>query len=472
MIAEKIKRIYSEKKTLSQMMRNFDMEIPKFTQYDTIIEHNYSEAEDDLNEILDKEDKNITLITAVNENTPTTQDKLNAIKQEKYNLSSVIENRIGDVPNFEQYAAKFNDSFNHQRTQLNDILDIDYEQDIPLKPIQKVYCWGDSLTMSYGANNGSDGHPPIIEGNPWVLNYPTYPWALQQLLDKNDNDIHVENYGIGGIGVQVGAILKGALPVYIDQFTIPADSTDIPIYSSTSKSNIVASLHFYDDNPQPPGRDKSRRITTDEPYFYNQEFNPCMINGVVGSLMMGVGSLSSQMFFRRKEVGQQVDVPSKTQIFTHGSYSGCDDDVSLPIIWLGTNNNNLTIEEIMQYINDMIKMHRSGRYIVIGLTKTLALRDKQVVVDRPTTREDNIKLKAHYGKNFLDVRTLLVKDSIDWMISMKYLSSPTQEDIEDMKNDELPKSIRSIDRIHFNRFGYEFIAKCIYEHGKEMNYWN
>lgn len=282
---------------------------------------------------------------------------------------------------------------------------------------KEIVCFEDSLTAGNGSTNGR--------------NYPT---VLSELTNMN-----VVNVGVSGETSLQIATRQGALMLYCEPFTIPADRKEV---------NIVLNSLEHD---------------------YSEEFNiiaqsegsinPVYINGVKG-VIKHVGSWNTtphQYTFKRDVVGTQLVIDRPTALVTNTSILNKD----IQVIWCGTNDTpynteNIT-EKVMERVDAMIRyMDNNNKYLIIGLTVKNRFQDIESI---------NMLLQRHYGAHFVDIRKYL----LDYGLADNNIT-PTEQDNQDIQSGEIPNSLR-YDIVHLNNYGYSVVAHQVYERGKFLGYW-
>ena len=267
-----------------------------------------------------------------------------------------------------------------------------------------IVCWGDSLTM--GANV-TDVHY-------------AYPYKMSLMLT---NGAKVINMGRGGdTTAKIGA-RSGAIPLVLNPFTMPADTTKVEVTFKDFCGEIVANTAT------------------------NIGINPCTVGGVECEVTYE----NSKYYIARKSSGNQVNFTRPIQLIPYSSANYRD---MVSVIWTGTNDRD--IDKILRLQQAIISNLRTDKYLVVSLTaKTLF----------PDITDYNNKMAQIYGSKFVNVRDYLLEYGLE-----DAGISPTPQDTQDIADGEIPTSLRS-DTIHFNDTSYPIIAKCIFEHGKQLGYW-
>lgn len=274
--------------------------------------------------------------------------------------------------------------------------------------LPQIYCWGDSLTAGAGGKG---------------INYPT--------IVSNLTNLKVFNYGVGGEGAKTIAIRQGAIPLYVESFTIPTDNTKVEVSLFDDDGKIDNLLRQGDSG-----------------------INPCTIDGIEGTISRD--EADGKYYFQRSSNGEEKTINSNTQIITQ-AMTNKNSDNDIVIIFSGTNNcpNTENIDEIINIQKQMISYANTNKYIIVGLTSKSYM--EQVA-------EVNEILKNEYGEHFIDIRQYLLEHGLkDANIEA------SEQDIVDMQNGEIPASLRS-DDVHGTSDFYKIIGEQIYNKILELNY--
>lgn len=267
----------------------------------------------------------------------------------------------------------------------------------------RIVCWGDSLTVA--------------------ANLDSYPEQLQQRYG-----IRCANYGVGGETAQAIAMRQGAIPFYVEPFSIP-------------ESGSVA-IEIVDD------RGKGTAIGV----FGIEGVNAATIAGVKGN----IAYIDDVLTFTRIGRGEAVEVTERTRVITMAMQNRRENDII--IIWSGSNNgySSSGVQELIDIQEDMIAYSGSEKYIIIGLTSLDYMSDIDGV---------NRIMKEYWGDRYVDLREYMVTEQclIDHGIT------PTETDIADIARGEIPASLRQ-DTIHGNQIFYDIVADMVAEKIDELGY--
>lgn len=247
-----------------------------------------------------------------------------------------------------------------------------------------------------------------------------YPLKLAALL--GDSYI-VNKYGNGGEGCVGIAARQGGYDIYLKPFILPKTGTvNVELYNNSNGIKITNKAGM----------------------------NPCYINGIQCQF-----SINENGYYLAQTNGiEDISFDRPVKLNTLGSMVS---KKHINIIWAGTNNvKEGDIDTIISSIQVMINNLNHSRYIIIGLTSKSYHSDVE---------DKNNKLCNIFGKYFLDIRRYILDFGLDDMGM-----TPTDEDIADIDEGEIPRSLLS-DNVHFNETGYELISRLVYQKGKELGYW-
>ena len=183
---------------------------------------------------------------------------------------------------------------------------------------KKIIAWGDSRTYQN-----------------WCQTLPDY---------MQDKDWKITRAGVGGETPIEIACRQGGVPLMVDAFTIPADTTPVAVelYGWFDGKQTVSILSNLGD----------------------RYLNPVTIAGITGDLSIDSGTY----YFTRSESGTQTSVDNFTRVVTHGSKAF--DDEYVAIIFSGANFHFSNEAEIRQWVavqKAMVeKVGKNVRWIIIG----------------------------------------------------------------------------------------------------------
>lgn len=306
-------------------------------------------------------------------------------------------------------------------------------QRVDARSQRRVICYGDSLTMGIQTGFGD------------IVDFP-YPIRLGQYLG-----IEGINYGIGAETSDMIAARQGAVPVYVDDITIPAECEPVL-------------LNYTVDCDE------------DFPIFAMYGFegiNDCEIAGVKGKITAFThddNRFNEEIYFVRNESGEAVSVTEPTRIITHAMMDKREDDIL--VIWSGSNDllgalNTDRLNVIMEYIDAMIEYAGTDEYVIVGYTANDYLGSKFYT---ECVDDCNEILAEKYGDKFVNVKSYLA--TYDALYDNGI--TPTERDIERLQKGWIPYSLldHSDYPVHFNQLGYDIVADMVAEKIIELGYLN
>ncbi|MBQ8970933.1 MAG: hypothetical protein IJ073_06455 [Lachnospiraceae bacterium] len=250
-----------------------------------------------------------------------------------------------------------------------------------------------------------------------------YPDVLREL-----SGTEVVNYGIRSDTTLQVALRAGAVGIYAGECVIPAETVPVEVSLRTKSGNSVSLLRYGDGG-----------------------INPCSLGGVRGRLDSADGSY----YFTRSSPGSEVYVESGTRLTTAGMAGKNKDDVL--VIFTGTNDrpNADSIYDIISLQRRILEYTGCEKYVVIGMTC------KEIM---PEIEEVNEILAQEYQNNFLDIREYMLQYGLE----AEGLKA-TAGDLEDIRNGEIPRSLRT-DYVHGNAYFYDILARKLYERLEYLGY--
>lgn len=296
----------------------------------------------------------------------------------------------------------------------------DSKIDIPLVEDNRIIvaCWGDSIT------EGMDMHSD------------SYPSKLREMLGTNYN---VLNAGDGGETSRTIAARQGGLKVY----------TSLPIiFGQNSKSTFISNEH--------------------QGIFVTKDNNPVTLTALLGNAIsvnkVKIGGKEYTLEFdkfvwsprsfelyltRTENISQRLEIPKGTEVVFGGT------DVSkkggIDIYMIGANGGYSNVADYISQLKAMIAHHGNDKYIVIKPYWT-----------------DMSGLEEAFGNHLIDFKKLSQQNGI----AFEGLT-PTEEDNKAAVRNQVPASLHyqnDASNVHLNKYGYHFLAHCIYEKGKALGY--
>ena len=260
---------------------------------------------------------------------------------------------------------------------------------------------------------------------------------VKQMQELISSDYTVINHGISGESVQTIGGRQGGIPMIVEGFTIPADTSAVAI----TISNIIGG------SPTP--------LKAKYDGLVESGINPCYINGVKGNLSL----TDSVYYFTRLKSGDSVDVSRPTPIITDVMKNGRND---MFILWTGENGGYDTVDELVAYEKMIVDYSNTDKFIIIGRSNVSYTGD--------FGKTYHEKMLLEYGRKYINITEYLCKYGLsDLNIT------PTDTDIERMNNGAIPSSLLAnypSDTVHMTAGAYGIVARLVYERGVELGYWN
>lgn len=265
-----------------------------------------------------------------------------------------------------------------------------------------IVSWGDSLTA--GAGGGGT----------------TYSNVLQTLLGEN---YQVLNAGVGGETTYTIAARQGGEPMCLgNEVTIPATKTAVTVNLTNYLGKTISPLkQGGDDN-----------------------VNPCYIDGIAGTLTQSNNVYS----FTRSEEGESRTVNANTPIITN--YMRTQRTPYAMIIWIGTNGQYDSTEDLINQYKKMISYSGNNNYVIIGMHYVTSTYTVNV------RKEQEGAFRREFGTHFLNWREYLATHAI-----YDAGLGPTEEDLQAMEEGKCPPTFLT-DSVHLNATAYTLLAKQIY----------
>lgn len=306
-------------------------------------------------------------------------------------------------------------------------------QRLNVRSARRVVCYGDSLTMGIQTGFGD-----IVE--------TPYPIRLGQYLG-----IEGINYGIGAETSDMIAMRQGAVAVYVDDITIPAECEPVLLNYTIDCDDEFSVFAMYGF----------------------EGINDCEISGIKGRITSYSDEnnrFNEEIYFVRNEPGEAVAITEPERIITHAMLDKREDDIL--VIWSGSNDllgavDTSQFDTITGYIDAMIEYAGTDEYVIVGYTADDYLGSN---IYRECVNDYNILLAEKYGDKFVNVKSYLA--SYDALYDNGI--EPTERDIERLQKGWIPYSLldESDYPVHFNQTGYDIVAEMVAEKIIELGYLN
>ncbi len=313
-------------------------------------------------------------------------------------------------------------------------------EDLIIKKIPGIVCWGDSLTAGMGAQKVN--YPMELEA--LISQNITETFNLSSkikedykyLVNKFDHTLSVPVVNMGAVGDTTNATLgrAGVVPfVLAEDITIPVGRSNVEIKLQSENGSEVAPMRYTDLGME--------SVT---------------ISGIKGKIEISQASQTSvhyKYYFKRDVEGNSQDVPAGTIVKTSGSEAYND---HIPIIFIGATGGWETSYELVMENRGMVSGH--NKYIIIGLPTGTASSRKNL--------ED--AMVKEFGDNYINLREYLCTDGLT-----DAGLTPTAEDLACMAEGTVPISLRAeADNGHLNDIGYTLLANLVYERMDDLGYFD
>lgn len=281
-----------------------------------------------------------------------------------------------------------------------------YKQEAPVSTIESstqkkldpVYCIGDSLTLG-------------------AANQTSYPEYLKQNIDNSVSTIADKNINSAALAIKLNT-----LNVYVNNMTIPADTTEV-------------SITLLDDK----GANQNAIVQS------QTNIDNCSIEGIAGSI--SYNAQNKNLVFKRKSKGESIKITKLTQVQIEKPEIK---DNGIVILYTGSYEQSIG-GSLITYQQDIIKAFNTDKYIVVSLTQN----------DR---NETNNLLKETYGNHYLDFKSYLLEKGLS-DASIK----ATSQDQQNIANKNVPASLLA-DELNGNSQYNELLAKQIISKMQELGY--
>lgn len=296
-----------------------------------------------------------------------------------------------------------------------------------------IACWGASITRGQGSSNEEQ---------------TSYPAVLGRLTGLDSY-----NMGVGGETQTTIAARQGGYIIKLDgDVTIPADTVPVEIKFSA-----------YDKDGNYAGVVTPRNASL-------AGWNPCVINGVEGTLGIEVNNsvwprVLNRAKFTRKTAGEAVSAAKGDRLIVDANNLKADINVMAVSSNGGWGPSNKTANDadsadLINTLDNMIANFKyPDKFVVIGVTTG----------GTGAWAQTDAALKAKYGEHFLDVKGYLT--NADFLTENGV--ALTDNDNKYLAQGKIPPSLLNnspTDDVHMNDTGYALFAKCLYEKMQVLGY--
>ena len=265
-----------------------------------------------------------------------------------------------------------------------------------------IIGYGDSLTAGTGGNG------------------TTYLTVVQSLLTANGKTTTTINRGGGGETCNGINSRIGAFPIILNPFTLPAGTSTVAVTTKTFGGETVNNLNRF-----------------------MRGVNPCYIDGIACTLSR-LSDADPTLYLNRNVAGTSVVFDRPKRLVTDGYLN--DRNSKIFVIWMGTNNDTYTAEQIIQKQRLFVDTIKTDKYIILGITQD----------NEPNRITHNNAMAQEWGSRFLDIREYLIECGLQ-----DVNITPTTADTDAIALGKIPPSLL-FDDTHFNKYGYTVIGQQVY----------
>ncbi|WP_350346139.1 hypothetical protein ABR335_09155 [Heyndrickxia faecalis] len=276
--------------------------------------------------------------------------------------------------------------------------------------VDKIVCWGDSLTAGGG----------------WTT-------TLSNLCG-----LPVYNGGTGGEGVKEIMARQGADVMIVNNITIPADTSEILIASRATDGGI-----------------KTQLGKTVLPLLQGggAHVNPSYIDGIAGTLRWtgtSYDDINGTWVWRRNEAGEARTINRPTPLITNFDKNYND---GIMIIYMGQNGGFASDAEAVRLHKLMIQHSNAKHTVILGYSSGTAAERESY--EAAMTNE--------FGRYFISLREYLSQYGLD-----DAGITPTQADMDAMAMGKTPPSLL-VDSVHYNAECKTVIGHMLYKKMRDLN---
>ncbi len=188
-------------------------------------------------------------------------------------------------------------------------------------------------------------------------------------------------------------------------------------------------------------------------------FNPCLLGGVEGEIVIEQDSLSSPQYnyyFKRSEAGKEVSLETGSVVTTAQSKKYKN---HVSIIFIGQNGGwNDDFATLIAQQRALIERQTANaeKYLILGLTTSSA-------ADRAELEK---VMQEEYGDKYVNLREYLSGSA-----ARNAGVQLTAEDEAQMAAGIVPQALR-VDAVHLNKQGYTMIGNVVYERMNQLGYFD
>ncbi|MBO6118023.1 MAG: SGNH/GDSL hydrolase family protein [Bacteroidales bacterium] len=318
---------------------------------------------------------------------------------------------------------------------------------------KNVVCWGDSLTAPHDGNSLKSKISYFLHGGEFC-----YPYKLQKMLSK---DYNVINAGVGGENTLTIMARQGAYPMKLahDVIILPKDKRKYKMF--IGNNDIPAFISSYNNSVVQPLLQRGYKKEKSSAFI-----NECYINNIPYTLssescywrINGEYQFEYNYYINRLNDNNNTDTLKAGSVITTYAMNNLK-NTYCNIFFIGQNGGFSDVADLLKQLQAMVAYSKCDKYIIISFH---AVNKVLPTVDRLKDMEDS--LSSVFGKHYLNLRLYMVNNGLN-----DAGITPTQTDKDSVNHGQVPPSLLA-DKVHFNKKGYELIAKQVYNKFKELKY--
>jgi len=317
------------------------------------------------------------------------------------------QERISDINN---YSRNY---INNRQVRINKEKE---ERDKLVEKLKGVVCWG-------GSNTAGEGSVSYID-------------FLYDGLKKIGYDLPVENKGIKDESSIDILGRQGSIPLVVSEnLEIENSNTALNPIKIKSSNGVATNILCGSKNPG---------------------VNPCVINGIEGTLFGETdekdSTKTSVFYFKRENNGEKVVIPAGAVVQTDGSDSKYKDYIN--IMWLerkGWSTPKELVAQEKKFVNSI-----NGKYIIIGLSDG----------DDETNKEIDRLMERNFGDKYINPRKILVDYS-----KQKMDKNTTEYNREKISKGMIPSDLADNNGL-LSITGYKVLSESICKKINSLGYLN
>lgn len=317
------------------------------------------------------------------------------------------QERISDINN---YSKNY---INNRQVRINKEKE---DREKLVEKLKGVVCWG-------GSNTAGEGSTSYID-------------FLYEDLKNLGYDLPVENKGIKDESSTDILGRQGSIPIVVSEnVEIEESNKAINSIKVKSSSGVATNILCGSKNPG---------------------VNPCVINGIEGTLFGETdekdSTKTSVFYFQRENNGEKMVIPAGAVVQTDGSDSKYKDYIN--IMWIerkGWSTPKELIEQEQKFVKSI-----NGKYIIIGLSDG----------DDKTNKEIDRLMERNFGDKYINPRKILVDYS-----KQKMDKNTTEYNREKISKGMIPSDLADNNGL-LSVTGYKVLSESICKKINSLGYLN